>query len=42
MTLAPGRSVRFLVAVRIPDRRTQVEITAHRADAPRAVLSGSL
>ena len=42
VTLAPGRSVRFLVAVRVPDRRTQVEITAHRADAPRAVLSGSL
>ena len=42
MTLTPGRSVRFLVAVRVPQERTQVEITARRADALRAVLGGSL
>jgi hypothetical protein len=42
VTLTPGRSVRFLVAVRVPQERTRVEITARRADAPRAVLGGSL
>jgi hypothetical protein len=42
VTLTPGRSVRFLVAVRVPQDRTQLEITARRADAPRAVLGGSL
>jgi len=40
--LTPGRSVRFLVAVRVPQERTRVEITARRADTLRAVLGGSL
>jgi hypothetical protein len=42
VTLTPGRSVRFLVAVRVPQERTRMEITARRADALRAVLGGSL
>ena len=42
MTLAPGRSVRFLVAIRIPDGQTQLEITAQRASATRAVLNGTV
>ncbi len=42
VTLAPRRSVRFLVAVRIPDRPTQLEITASRDAQARAVLFGAL
>jgi hypothetical protein len=42
VTLAPGRSVRFLVAVRVPNGRTQLEITAQRDSATRAVLRGSV
>jgi hypothetical protein len=42
VTLAPGRSVRFLVAVRVPEARTQLEITARRDAAPRAVFGGSV
>ena len=40
--LAPGRSVRFLIAIRIPDQPTQVEISANRGTATRAVLAGTL
>lgn len=40
--LAPDRSVRFLVAVRIPDQRTQLKISADRETATRAVLAGTL
>ena len=40
--LAPGRSVRFLVAVRIPDQPTRVDVRADRGTATRAVLAGTL
>ena len=40
--VAPGRSVRFLVAVRIPDEPTRVDVRADRGTATRAVLAGTL
>ena len=40
--LAPSRSVRFLVAIRIPDRPATLEITASRDAVARVVLSGAL
>ncbi len=41
-TLNAGRSVGFLVAIRVPERPVQVRITAERDAAPRAVLAGTL
>jgi hypothetical protein len=41
-TLAPGRSVRFLVAIRVPERRTHLRIAAERDAAARAILAGTL
>jgi hypothetical protein len=41
-TLNAGRSVAFLVAVRVPEHPVQVRITAERDAAPRAVLAGVL
>jgi hypothetical protein len=42
MTLNAGRSVRFLVAFRVPERPVQVRINAERDAAPGAVLAGTL
>jgi hypothetical protein len=42
MTLNAGRSVRFLVAFRVPIRPVQVRINAEREAAPGAVLAGTL
>lgn len=42
MTLTPGRSVRFLVAIRVPEHRVDLRIAAERDAAPRAVLAGTL
>ena len=42
MTLNAGRSVRFLVAFRVPIRPVQVRINAERDAAPGAVLAGTL
>ena len=41
-TLNAGRSVGFLVAIRVPEHPVQVRITAERDAAPRAVLAGTL
>jgi hypothetical protein len=41
-TLNAGRSVAFLVAIRVPEHPVQVRITAERDAAPRAVLAGTL
>jgi hypothetical protein len=41
-TLDAGRSVGFLVAIRVPEHPVQVRITAARDAAPRAVLAGVL
>ena len=41
-TLAPGRSIRFLVAVRVPENRTRLEITARRDTGTRAVFGGTV
>jgi hypothetical protein len=41
-TLNAGRSVRFLVAFRVPLRPVQVRINAERDAAPGAVLAGTL
>lgn len=41
-TLDAGRSVRFLVAFRVPEHPVQVRITAERDAAPGAVLAGTL
>ncbi len=41
-TLKPGRSVRFLVAIRVPEQRVQLRITAERDAAPGAVFAGAL
>jgi hypothetical protein len=41
-TLNAGRSVRFLVAFRVPEHPVQVRISAERDAAPGAVLAGSL
>jgi len=41
-TLDAGRSVGFLVAIRVPEHPVQVRITAERDAAPRAVLAGTL
>ncbi len=40
--LAPGESVRFLVAVRIPDERTRVELHAIQGTAARAAMGGTV
>ena len=40
--LPPKRSVRFMIAVRVPDQRTQLKINADRETATRAVLAGTL
>jgi hypothetical protein len=42
VTLGTGRSVGFLVAIRVPEHPVQVRITAQQSDAPRAVLAGVL
>jgi hypothetical protein len=42
MTLTPGQSVRFLVAIRVPEHRVDLRIAAERDAAPRAVLAGTL
>jgi hypothetical protein len=42
MTLNAGRSVRFLVAFRVPEHPVQVRINAAREAAPGAVLAGTL
>jgi hypothetical protein len=41
-TLNAGRSVAFLVAIRVPEQPVQVRITAERDATPRAVLAGVL
>lgn len=40
--LTPKRSVRFMIAVRVPDQRTQLKISADRDTTTRAVLAGTL
>ena len=40
--LEPRRSARFMIAVRIPDQRTQLKINADRETVTRAVLAGTL
>jgi hypothetical protein len=40
--LGPRRSARFMIAVRIPDQRTQLKINADRETVTRAVLAGTL
>jgi hypothetical protein len=42
VTLGTGRSVGFLVAIRVPEHPVQVRITAQQNTAPRAVLAGVL
>lgn len=42
VTLAAGRSVGFLVAVRVPDHPVQLRVSAERDAAPGAVLAGRL
>jgi len=42
MTLNAGRSIRFLVAFRVPERPVQVRINAERDAAPGAVLAGTM
>jgi len=42
VTLTPGRSVRFLIAIRVPERRVHLRIAAERDAAPGAVLAGTL
>jgi len=41
-TLNAGRSVGFLVAIRVPEHPVQVRITAERDATPRAVLAGTI
>jgi hypothetical protein len=40
--LAPKRSVRFMIAVRVPEQRSRLKISADRETTTRAVLAGTL
>jgi hypothetical protein len=42
VTLKAGRSVGFLVAIRVPDHPVQLRVSAERDAAPGAVLAGTL